>query len=54
MRYLWFKEVNEELSKIGIDRHSCGVKVITAIRDCWLDDLTPEQTAQKVKSEFFS
>ena len=54
MQYNWFASVYEELGKSGIDRHQCGVKVLAEIRNCWLENMTPEQTAQKVKSEFFS
>jgi hypothetical protein len=54
MRYLWFQEVNDELSKLGIDRHSCGVPVIARIRDCWLENRRPEETAAIIKKEFFA
>jgi hypothetical protein len=53
MIYTWFAQVNDELDHLGIDRHKCGVRVIAEIRNCWLEDMTPAQTAQKIKNDFF-
>lgn len=53
MQYNWFAQVNDELSMLGIDRHKCGTKVIAMIRDCWLENKRPEETAQFIRETYF-
>jgi len=53
MNNTWFSKVIDELSALGVFRNMFTKRVKAAIRECWLENLTPEETAKKVKSNYY-
>lgn len=44
----WFERVHDLLREKECNTKEMGVETIAKIRDCWLNDFTPEKTAEIV------
>lgn len=52
MKANWFLKVGELLAAAGIDRKREGHGIIARIRDCWLQDMSPDEAAKEILADF--